>query len=190
MFGALDCDTILLLGSTIFGIFISRHLYNCQLFICKIHTSTLPKYIFICHEYSTTQMVVRIHHQADFSHWLVTRMHSIANREGYRLPWCIIQPSVFFPSIPVELPWCHGMLTAVLLGVFVLRFHTGWPAMSGPINCSTTFNNRSLLQRFWNAFIKITNILSTANLSNMQIHRKYRRLFLHKTTEKHVSSNV
>lgn len=40
-------------------------------------------------------------------------------------------------------PWCQGTVVASFWGVFVRRFHTGWPIMSGPINCSTTFRSLS-----------------------------------------------
>ena len=43
-----------------------------------------------------------------------------------------------------RLPWCHGTVVTSFLGTLVLRFHDGFPAMSGPISCSITFSKRSL----------------------------------------------
>ena len=58
------------------------------------------------------------------------------------LLFCFILWS-FGPEVPhrmpryvgpyLHIPWCHGTVVASFCGVLVLRFHTGCPAMSGPI---------------------------------------------------------
>ena len=42
-------------------------------------------------------------------------------------------------------PWCHGTVTILFFGTLVLMFHTGFPAISGPIICSTRFRRRSFV---------------------------------------------
>lgn len=54
-------------------------------------------------------------------------------------------------------PWCQGTIVALFFGVFVLRFHTGDVAMSGPISCSMTFNNLSFAHRSRKAWNQKTN---------------------------------
>ena len=49
-------------------------------------------------------------------------------------------------------PWCQGTIVALFLGVFVLKFHTGDVAISGPMSCSITFNNLSFAHRFLKAY--------------------------------------
>ena len=56
--------------------------------------------------------------------------------------------------IKVILPWCQGISVATLFGVFVLRFHTGCPAISGPINCSIMFKSLGFDHSFWKAWQK------------------------------------
>ena len=61
----------------------------------------------------------------------------------------------------LPVPWCQGTVTSSLWGVFVRRFHTGWPMISDvPRSCSATFNRREFDHRSQNAWKNIHNHLS------------------------------